>query len=163
MGVHGPVFTPSPSFGNPYSLQFSRCDMFLLFGADKSGHTRAQAAIAFPLPFCTARLAATSCPVLSIISQYKASQLTHQSSRKRKRRKPCQSYDVSSGIGTRAVPPTVSCCVSPAENSAATCACMASRASTAKRGVSESRSALALSLGAINVQFAAPDQLLLLA
>ena len=34
----------------------------LLFGADTSGHTRVQAAIAFPLPFCTARLAAAYVP-----------------------------------------------------------------------------------------------------
>ena len=36
--------------GNPYSIQFSRYHMHLLFGADKSGHSRAQAAIALPLP-----------------------------------------------------------------------------------------------------------------
>jgi hypothetical protein len=50
MGVHGTVFTPSPSLGNPYSIQFSRYYIRILFGADKSGHTRAQAAISLPLP-----------------------------------------------------------------------------------------------------------------
>jgi len=39
---HGSVFTPDPSSGNPYTIQFSMCYLYILIGCEETGSPGAQ-------------------------------------------------------------------------------------------------------------------------